>query len=118
MIIYLGLLLPINSSDLPSGSAASYRLLRPYLVLLQMGFTEPQSRHCAGELLPHRSTLTTRMWRFISVALSLESPPLGVTQHPALWSPDFPRDKSRDHLTYSFAQRSYYTISLKKSILK
>ncbi len=27
---------------------------------------------------------------YISVALALGSPPLGVTQHPALWSPDFP----------------------------
>jgi hypothetical protein len=25
------------------------------------------------------------------VALSLKSPSLGVTQHPALWSPDFPQ---------------------------
>ena len=29
--------------------------------------------------------------RYVSVALSLRSPSLGVTQHPALWSPDFPR---------------------------
>ena len=28
--------------------------------------------------------------RFISVALSLESPPPGITRHPALWSSDFP----------------------------
>ncbi len=39
----------------------------------------------------------------ISVALSLESPPPGVTRHPALRSPDFPRENhfSRNHLTYS-----------------
>ena len=29
--------------------------------------------------------------RYVSVALSLKSPSLGVAQHPALWSPDFPR---------------------------
>ena len=29
--------------------------------------------------------------RYISVALSLESPPPDVIRHPALWSPDFPR---------------------------
>ena len=28
--------------------------------------------------------------RYISVALSLESPPPDVIRHPALWSPDFP----------------------------
>ena len=31
-----------------------------------------------------------RSRRFISVALSLESPPPGVTRRSALWSPDFP----------------------------
>ena len=29
--------------------------------------------------------------RFISVALSRESPPVGVTNHSALWGSDFPR---------------------------
>ncbi len=98
-IIYLGLLLP-------------YRLQRhtrrrdgqphksSYSVLLQVGFTEPLSHLSAGEPLPHLSTLTGQLSclsiiqlyfrRYISVALSLESPPLGVTQHPALRSSDFP----------------------------
>src|SRR6266508_3107098 len=46
----------------------------------------------AGELLPHRFTLTARcgaavcfLWHW-----SVGSPPLAVSQHPALWSPDFP----------------------------
>ena len=29
-----------------------------------------------------------------SVALAVGSPPLGVTQHPALWSSDFPQDSA------------------------
>ena len=29
-------------------------------------------------------------WRYISVALSLESPPPGTARRPAVWSPDFP----------------------------
>ncbi len=34
-----------------------------------------------------------RMYRrYVSVALSLRSPSLAVSQHPALWSSDFPRD--------------------------
>jgi hypothetical protein len=48
----------------------------------------------AGELLPHRFTLTTRRKRpfggLLSAALSLISRPVGVTDHPVLWSPDFP----------------------------
>jgi hypothetical protein len=35
-----------------------------------------------GALLPHLFTLTTRAWRFVSVALSLGLPPPGVTRHP------------------------------------
>jgi len=47
----------------------------------------------AGELLPHRFTLTRRIspvGGLFSVALSVGSPRLDVIQHPALWSPDFP----------------------------
>ena len=46
--------------------------------------------HGSGELLPRLSTLTIRIWRYISVALAWESPPPDVIRHPALWSPDFP----------------------------
>ena len=41
-----------------------------------------------------------------SVALSLRSPSLAVSQHPALRSPDFPQPCGRDHFTYS-SQHSY-----------
>ena len=45
-----------------------------------------------GSLLHCPSTLTRIIfWRYISVALSLESPPPDVIRHPALRSPDFPR---------------------------
>jgi len=61
-------------------------------VLLRVGFAKPTSRLAAGELLPHRFSLTCpRAGGLFSVALSLGSPPLGVTQHPALWSSDFPQ---------------------------
>ena len=56
----------------------------------------------AGALLPHRFTLTCAAARgpaaiggLFSVALSCGSPRLGVTQHPALWSPDVPRPGHR-----------------------
>jgi hypothetical protein len=43
-----------------------------------------------------------------SVALSVGSPRLGVTQQPALWSSDFPQAPmgARDHLTSSDALES------------
>ena len=44
-------------------------------------------------------------WRYLSVALSLESPPPDVIRHPALRSPDFPHlapfgPASRDYISY------------------
>ncbi|GIU89853.1 MAG: hypothetical protein KatS3mg010_0952 [Acidimicrobiia bacterium] len=53
----------------------------------------------AGALLPHRFTLACAgrpaIGGLLSVALSCGSPRLGVTQHPALWSPDVPRPGHR-----------------------
>ena len=50
----------------------------------------------AGGLLHHRFTLTTASGGgLLSVALSRGSPRVGVTDHPALWSPDFPRTRVR-----------------------
>src|SRR6266699_5448517 len=77
-------------------------ILLPCLVLLQMGFTRPASRLAAGELLPlhfaltrlvprGRSSIYEVAGRYVSVALSLKSPSLAISQHPALRSWDFPR---------------------------
>ena len=63
----------------------------------------------AGELLPHRFTLTqfrrSETGGLLSVALSLASRPVGVTDHCTLWSPDFPPVSQRgvrtsDHPVY------------------
>ena len=67
-IIYLGLQLPANSCDLPKASAwlalalqrAKASLL---LILLRIGFTEPIRYRIAGELLPHRFSLTSWLER-------------------------------------------------------
>ena len=57
--------------------------------------------HPRGALLPHLFTLTgirRRLGGMFSVALSVGSRPPGVTWHPALWSPDFPRRISAPRL--------------------
>ncbi len=90
--IYLALMLPPGSSDQPGDRPGV--LISLYSVLLRMGFTQPAGHPAAGELLPHHFTLTRsqcyQCGRYVSVALSVGSPLLGVTQHPARWSPDFP----------------------------
>ena len=52
----------------------------------------------------------------LSVALSIASPLLGVTQHPALWSPDFPHpvtmDFGRDHLLNSSLTIGYHKMRI------
>ncbi len=93
--------------DHPSRTAVTCRLKRhyprgrratsfpSYLALLRVGFTWPISRLIAGGLLHHLFTLTSLICRgarrYVSVALSLGSPPPEVIRHPALWSRDFPR---------------------------
>ncbi len=88
-IIYLGLLSPISSSEIPM-------LMRAAIHHFSCSGWGLHSQHCCqhcGELLPRLSILTKR--RFISVALSLKLPPPVVNWHPALWSSDFPPAKSR-----------------------
>jgi hypothetical protein len=93
MIIPLVRPLPAGSSDQPEsldGQPSNALLfgLAPGGVCLA-----PDVATGTGELLPHRFTLTplaSGRGGLLSVALSSSSPRLGVTQHPALWSPDFP----------------------------
>ena len=59
-------------------------------------------RRKRGALLPHRFTLAARLREvggLFSVALSLGLRPVGVTNHPDPWSPDFPppADARRRH---------------------
>jgi hypothetical protein len=113
-IIYLGAALPPRSchpSENCVGPTAS--LLS---VLLRIGFTWPTSRQAAGELLPRLSTLTParRQRRYLSVALSLKSPSVGVTHYPALGSSDFPHARpfstcARDCLAYSYCYFTLFT---------
>ncbi len=105
MIIPLGPLLPGGSSNLPESldgppSNALLFGLAPGGVCLASDVATG-----TGELLPHRFTLTPSVrGGLLSVALSCSSPRLGVTQHPALRSPDFPpipHARTGDHLPCS-----------------
>ncbi len=80
--------LPGSSGGQPSGA--------PCLALLRVGFTEP--RRSPGALVVSYTTVSplplpagAARGGLFSVALSRGSPRVGVTHHPALWSPDFPR---------------------------
>jgi hypothetical protein len=124
MIIPLGRELPHASSDLP-GSLGRATLKRSPIW------------SCSGWGLPSRPGCPDRWWSLtppfhpclcrdtpgsrvrawgmqaigglLSVALSVGSPRLGVTQQPALWSSDFPQTRTAgacDHLTSSDAPGS------------
>ena len=76
--IYLDAPLPVRSSHLHGTAGPA---ICPSAVLLRIEFTAPRCLQPASELLPHFSTLTRSLGRFVSVALVRGSP---------LWSPDFP----------------------------
>ena len=86
-----------------------------YLVLLRVGFAQPTespqllvSSYLTFSSLPGTQLkyqykfLISKLnpGRFFSVALSLKLPSLGIIQHPALWSSDFPHATACDHLAW------------------
>ena len=80
----------------------------PYLVLLRVGFSKPAVS--PPPLVSSYLTFSPLPWAnhggLVSEALSLGLPPLGITQHPALWSSDFPPaagELAGDHLACSAA---------------
>ena len=87
--IPLGPALPPASSELP-GSAAGNRIAP--LCALAPGGACRAARVATGAVRSYRtvSPLPAFAGGLFSVALSRESPRLAVSQHPALWSPDFP----------------------------
>ena len=103
--IYLVPPLPKGSCGLPgddSRALPSVERRRPPIWPCS-GWGLPASRLAPGPgaLLPHRFTLACpsheceAIGALVSVALSVASLRLGVTQHPALWSPDFPPRRRR-----------------------
>ena len=94
-IIPLAPWLPTGSSNLPGGFGRASLRRPPIRSCSAWGFPCPRCHQRGGALLPHLFTLATRgsprgFGGVFSVALSLGSPPLAVSQHAALRSPDFP----------------------------
>ena len=91
MIIYLDIMLPQYSSNLPKSKASNF-------VRFLFGFASGWSLQClkcyhlSGKLLPYLFTLTKNGGIF-SVALAVSSHFPGVTWSLALRSPDFPLKK-------------------------
>jgi len=84
-------LLP-GSSDLPGSIERATLKRSPIRSCTGWGLPCQPCHQGRGELLPRLFTLTPQQARggMFSVALSLGSPPVAVSDHPALWSPDFP----------------------------
>ena len=100
--------MPDASSSLPEGNdepdrLVSHRSATSLLFDLAPSgvYLAKQVTLSAGELLPHHFTLTEsaaakspdKIGGILSAALALTSRPVGVTDHPALRSPDFPLAK-------------------------
>ena len=81
MAIYLGLPSPAGSSDLPESRRAALCFL--FGLASDGVYICPSCYQEGGSLLHCPSNLTGRGRRYISVALSLESPPPDVIRHPA-----------------------------------
>jgi len=92
--IHLGRRLPAGSSGLPGSDRAG----SPLPAWPCSGWGLPSrpgrpGRWCAltAPFHPYLCAVARAIGGLLSVALSCESPRLGVTQHRALWSPDVPR---------------------------
>ena len=107
MIIYLDLMLPTGSSDLPQGTTGSR--IAFYSVLLRVGLQSLSCYQNSGELLPRLSTLTflhEKAVYFCCTSLGVASTgryPAPCPMKPGLSSPATFRFRSRDHLSDSIS---------------
>ena len=102
MIIYLGHWLPNASCSHPNVITRRATSSAPIWPCSKWGLPCHVCHQTRGGLLPHRFTLArsaikTPVGGLFSVALSVGLPRLGVTQHFALRSSDFPHRLKRDH---------------------
>jgi len=94
MIIPLQPQLPTAFSDLPESFRRATLQRSPIWSCSGWGLPSFRCHHrnwwaLTSPFHPYQGS-ASRPGGLFSVALSLGSPPLGVTQHPALWSSDFP----------------------------
>jgi len=82
----------LDASSNQPGNLGRAALKRPPIWFCsRWGLPSSRCHHRDGELLPRLFTLITpEADGIFSVALSLRSPPVRVTDHLALWSSDFP----------------------------
>ncbi len=100
VIIYLRLRLLEASSSQPGDRPGARS--PPIWPCSGWGLPCLQCHHRSGELLPpHFALPPINRGGIVSVALSVGLPRLAVSQHPALWSSDFPPQRCRgDHPAY------------------
>ena len=93
--ISLGPTSPPASNVLPGRRSAGRHHSFPTWTFSGWGLPCQCCHQHRGALLPHRFTLTARgaSGGLFSVALSLASRPVAVSNHPDPWSPDFPPRK-------------------------
>ena len=103
MIIYLRLLLPLGSSDLPESKRAILRFL--FGLASDGVYICPSCHQLGGSLLSYPSTLTTNVAvYFCCTSLGVTSTgryPASCPMKPGLSSPVTFRTYSRDHPSYS-----------------
>jgi hypothetical protein len=86
--------LPAGSGGQPSNACAGTGQAGTLLTLLRVGFTEPPgSPRALVVSYTTVSPLPAYAGGLFSVALSRGSPRVAVSNHPALWSPDLPRQR-------------------------
>jgi len=110
VIIYPMELSPVPLSDPPENMTGSHIRFLFGLASdgVYMAFSVTRETVVSYTAFP---PLPGKTWRYLSVALSLESPPPDVIRHPALRSPDFPHlapfgPASRDYISYFVIKRN------------
>ncbi len=123
MIIHLGLMLPSTSSSRTRGLGGRTYIHPPIWPCSRRGLPSSRCHHrnWYAFTAPFHLYNALRRCSLLSVALSIASPLLGVTQHPALWSPDFPHPDGKVTIgtrPSTQLKPSYYNLSVNLKAMK
>ena len=108
-VIYLRAVSPRRFGIAPVPPGGMWRANVPHAVLLRIGFTANLCYHRSGWALTSPFH-PYPCGRFISVALSRQSPAADVISYPALRSPDFPHGNTFRHNTARPSGRVAYIL--------